>query len=153
MRSTQLAPLLGSRFFSTAPADRQFQSAGPCFCLARHLGRIGAQKRPRRGRRAEAARVELPAGVARGTSRTSRSPCTQRSVRQPFCRDPFWCVAGVHSQPAYYGRPQPASRTAQPWSSSVRAWVVAIWSCTICGDPGSGIKPPLGLSACPLLSA
>ena len=47
-----------------------------------------------------------------------------------------WAVAYAHSHPAYCVRPQPASRTAQPWFSSVPAWEVAIVSWPIDGDAG-----------------
>jgi hypothetical protein len=41
---------------------------------------------------------------------------------------------GAFARLACCGRPLPASRAAQPWSSRVPAWVVAIGSCKICGN-------------------
>ena len=77
-------------------------------------------------------------GWLMGTSRTRRSSCTQVWVRPPSLS---WPAADAYSQPAYCGRPQPASRVAQPWSLRVRAWVVAIVSWAVCGDAGGRIKP------------
>jgi hypothetical protein len=89
----------------------------------------------------EAERVRLSPDWLAGTNRTGQSLALQTKARLPSLS---WAVAHAHSQPAYCVQPQPASRTAQPWFSSVPAWEVAIVSWSICGDAGGRIKPPPG---------
>lgn len=87
----------------------------------------------------EAERVRLSPDWLAGTNRTGQSLALQTKARLPSLS---WAVAHAHSQPAYCVQPQPASRTAQPWFSSVPAWEVAIVPLEICGDAGGEIKPP-----------
>lgn len=71
---------------------------------------------------------ELPAG-GHGASRPAEVLALGYWVGRESSLRP-----GAFARLACCGRPLPASRAAQPWSSRVPAWVVAIGSCKICGN-------------------